>query len=117
MNAVIWIIQGLLALGFLYSGWMKVFQHERAKKSWPWVEDVSRKFIVLIGLAEFAGVLGIILPQTLNITRILTPIAATGLAAIVLLGAAFHVKRKEYKEISVNFIFFTLTVIVAISRF
>jgi 2-methylisocitrate lyase-like PEP mutase family enzyme len=48
---------------------------------------------------------------------VLTPIAAIRLAAVVLLGALFHVTRKEYREIGVNIVFIALTVFVAISRF
>lgn len=117
MNIAIWIIQGLAALGFVYSGWLKAFQYEKAKESWVWVKDVSKEFVVFIGLAELFGALGIILPQALNIAPVLTPIAATGLAAVVLFGALYHVSRKEYREISVNIVFFALTVFVAISRF
>ncbi|CAH0121201.1 MULTISPECIES: DoxX family protein [unclassified Paenibacillus] len=117
MNIAIWIVQGLVALGFLYSGWMKAFRHEKAKESWGWVKDVSKAFVVFIGLAELLGALGIILPQAVNIAPVLTPIAATGLAAVVLFGALFHVRRKEYREIGVNLVFFALTVFVAIGRF
>lgn len=117
MTITIWIIQGLAALGFVYSGWLKAFQYHKAKASWGWVKDVSKGFVVFIGLAELVGALGLILPQALNITPILTPIAATGLAAVVLFGALFHVTRKEYREIGVNIVFFALAVFVAISRF
>lgn len=117
MNIALWIIQGLVALGFVYSGWLKAFQYEQAKKSCGWVKDVSKGFVVFIGIAELFGALGIILPQATNIVPVMTPIATTGLAAVVLLGALFHVKRKEYQEISVNIVFFPLTIFIAISRF
>ncbi|MEK4360677.1 DoxX family protein [Paenibacillus sp. FSL M7-1455] len=117
MNFVIWIIQGLVALGFVYSGWLKAFQYEKAKGSWGWVKDVSKGFVVFIGLAELVGALGVILPEALNIAPVLTPIAATGLAAVVFLGALFHVKRKEYRDIGMNIVFLALAVFVAVSRF
>ncbi|SFE82042.1 DoxX-like family protein [Paenibacillus algorifonticola] len=117
MNIALWIVQGLVALGFVYSGWLKAFQYEKAKASWGWVQDVSKKFVVFIGLAELLGAIGIILPQATNVSPVLTPIAAIGLAAVVLFGALFHVKRKEYREISVNIVFFAFAVFVAISRF
>jgi uncharacterized membrane protein YphA (DoxX/SURF4 family) len=117
MNIATWIIQGLVALGFVYSGWLKAFQYEKAKASWGWVKDVSKKFVVLIGLAELLGALGILLPQATKIVPVLTPIAATVLAAVVLLGALFHVARKEYREIGVNIVFFALAAFVAISRY
>ncbi|WP_141505099.1 DoxX family protein [Paenibacillus luteus] len=117
MNIAVWIVQGLLALGFVYSGWLKAFQHEKAKASWGWVKDVSKTLVVVIGLVELLGALGIILPQATNILPVLTPIAALGLAAVVLFGALFHVKRKEYRDIGVNIVFFALAILIAISRF
>ncbi|GAA3410717.1 DoxX family protein [Paenibacillus hodogayensis] len=117
MNIALWIVQGLVALGFIYSGWLKAFQYDKARASWGWVKDVSKTFVVLIGLAELLGALGIILPLALNITPIWTPIAAIALAAVVCFGALFHIARKEYREIGVNIVFFALTVLVAISRF
>jgi len=117
MNIAIWIIQGLAALGFIYSGWLKAFQYEQAKASWGWVKEVPKGFVLFIGLAELLGAIGVILPQALNLMPILTPLAATGLAAVVLFGAIFHIARKEYREILVNVVFFTLALIVAIARF
>ncbi|OPH50566.1 DoxX family protein [Paenibacillus ferrarius] len=117
MNVALWIVQGLVALGFVYSGWLKAFQYEKAKAAWGWVKDVPKELVFFIGLVELLGALGIILPQVANVWPVLTPIAAIGLAAVVLAGALFHVKRKEYREISVNFVFFAFAVFVAISRF
>ncbi|MDP4095579.1 DoxX family protein [Paenibacillus sp. P96] len=117
MNIALWVVQGLAALGFLYSGWMKAFQYEKAKASWHWVSDVPKGFVSFIGIVELVGAVGLILPQALNIAPVLTPLAATGVAVIVLLGALFHVQRKEYKEIGVNIVFLVLALIVAIGRF
>lgn len=117
MNIVIWILQSIAALGFVYSGWLKAFQYDKAKASWGWVKDVTKTFVVFIGLTELLGAIGIILPQATNIVPVLTPIAATGLAAIVLCGAIFHVTRKEYREIGLNIVFIPLAVFVAVSRF
>ncbi|WP_127507993.1 DoxX family protein [Paenibacillus humicus] len=116
MNMTLWIVQGLLAAGFIFSGWMKAFQHEKAKSSWSWVKDVSRGFVVFIGIVELLGVLGLILPQATDTASVLTPLAAGGLGVIVLLGAIFHVRRKEFKEIGVNVVFLALLLFVALGR-
>lgn len=116
MNIALWIVQGILGAGFIFSGWMKAFRYEKAKASWPWVNDVSRGFVFFIGIVELIGVLGLILPQATDIAPVLTPIAAIGLAAIVLLGALFHAKRNEYRDIGVNIVFLALAVFVAIGR-
>ncbi|MEV5029998.1 DoxX family protein [Paenibacillus sp. LPE1-1-1.1] len=117
MNITLWVVQVVAALVFLYGSWLKAFQYEKARESWGWIKDVPKAFVVFISLVELLGVLGIVLPLATNITPMLTPIVATGLAAIVLFGALFHVKRKEYREIVLNIVLFALTVFVAIGRF
>ncbi|WP_201003193.1 DoxX family protein [Paenibacillus glycanilyticus] len=117
MNITLWIIQGLTALGFIYSGWLKAFQYDKATASWGWVKDLPRELVVFIGLAELLGAIGVILPEALDIAPILTPVAAAALAVIVLLGAALHVSRKEYRELVVNLVFILLALFVAIGRF
>ncbi|UKS28406.1 DoxX family protein [Paenibacillus sp. HWE-109] len=116
MNIALWIVQGILAIIFIFSGWMKAFQYEKAQASWPWAKEVSRGLVFFIGIAELLGVLGLILPQATNISPALTPIAAIGIATIVVLGAVFHAKRKEYQEIGVNIVFLALVLFVVIGR-
>jgi len=54
------------------------------------------------------GGLGLILPAVTGIAPILTPLAATGLAIIMVLAAATHVRRKEPSAVV-----FTLVLVVA----
>ncbi|WP_435172249.1 DoxX family protein [Paenibacillus glycanilyticus] len=117
MNITLWIIQGLTTLGFIYSGWLKAFQYEKAKASWGWIKDLPKGLVLFIGLAELLGAIGVILPEALDIAPILTPVAAAALAVIILLGAALHVSRKEYRELVVNLVFILLALFVAIGRF
>jgi len=116
MNIALWIVQGILGLGFIYSGWMKAFQYGKAKASWRWAGEVPRGLVFFIGIVELIGVLGLILPQATNVAPVLTPLAAIGLSAVVLLGAIFHVMRKEYKEIGVNIVFLALAMFVAVGH-
>ncbi|MGC5774863.1 DoxX family protein [Paenibacillus pabuli] len=117
MNIALWIVQGILGAGFIFSGWMKAFQYEKAKESWPWASEVSKGLVFFIGIVELVGVIGLVVPQATNIAPGLTPLAAVGLAIVVLLGAIFHVARKEYKQIGVNIVFLALAVFVAVGRF
>ena len=116
MNIALWIVQGIAALGFVYSGWLKAFQYAQAKKSWGWVTVVPGALVVFIGVAELLGAIGIILPYAVNIVPVLTPVAAAALVVVVLCGALFHIKRKEYRELGVNIVFITLALIVAVGR-
>lgn len=116
MNVTLWIVQIILAAGFIYSGWMKTVRIESSKKTWAWVNNVPKTLVVLIGIAELLGALGLILPWALNIAPVLTPISAIALTAVALLGMLFHIQRKEYREIGVNIFFVVLALIVAIGR-
>ena len=57
-----------------------------------WTEDFSPLAIRLIGIAE---VLGLILPLATGIAPILTPIAAVGIAILMLGATVVHIRRKE----------------------
>jgi uncharacterized membrane protein YphA (DoxX/SURF4 family) len=117
MNITIWVVQALAALAFVYSGWLKAFQYDKAAAQWGWVTDMPKALVVFVGLAELVGAVGLILPQALDIAPEWTPIAAAALAAVVLLGAILHLSRKEYREIGVNIVFIVLAALVAVGRF
>jgi len=83
VNVLLWIIQGLLALLFLFAGGMKlIVPLAELTKQTP----LPGLFLRFIGLAEFAGGLGLILPGLLRIRQVLTPLAAGGLV-IIMIGA------------------------------
>jgi uncharacterized membrane protein YphA (DoxX/SURF4 family) len=83
MNIALWIIQGLLALLFVFAGGMKLvlpieeMTKEMAMPGW---------FLRFIGVAELLGGLGLVLPGLTNIRPGLTPLAAVGLV-IIMIGA------------------------------
>ena len=83
MTYALWIIQGLLALLFLFAGGMKlVLPIEEMTKQMP----MPGPFLRFIGVAEILGALGLILPGLLRIRPGLTPLAAAGLI-IIMIGA------------------------------
>ena len=81
MNILLWIIQILLGLLFLFSGSMKfVMSVAEMKAQTPVV--FPGLFFHFIGVCEILGGLGLILPSLLRIKPSLTPLAAAGLAII-----------------------------------
>ena len=83
MNRVLWIVQGLLALLFLFAGGMKlVLPIEALTEQMP----LPGLFVRFIGVAEVLGAIGLILPGLLRIRPGLTPLAAVGLV-IIMIGA------------------------------
>jgi uncharacterized membrane protein YphA (DoxX/SURF4 family) len=88
MNYVFWIIQWLLALLFLFAGGMKlVLPIEEMTKQMPL--PLPGLFLRFTGVVEVLGAIGLILPWLLRIRPGLTPLAATGLA-IVMIGATVY---------------------------
>jgi uncharacterized membrane protein len=88
MNIVLWILQVLLALMFLFAGGTKFYYTaaQMAAMSPPNSLVLPDLFIKFIGVCEILGALGLILPGLLKIRRQLTPLAALGLL-IIMLGA------------------------------
>ena len=85
LTTVLWIVQVLLALLFLFAGGMKlVMPIEEMTKQMP--VPLSGAFLRFIGVAEVLGAIGLILPGLLHIRPGLTPLAAAGLV-IIMLGA------------------------------
>ncbi|OLC61658.1 MAG: hypothetical protein AUH76_09590 [Candidatus Rokubacteria bacterium 13_1_40CM_4_67_11] len=83
MMYALWIVQGLLAIIFLFSGGMKlVLPLEAMTGPIP----VPGLFLRFIGVAEVLGAIGLILPGVLRIRPGLTPLAAAGLV-IIMIGA------------------------------
>ena len=83
MTYVLWIVQGLLALVFLFAGGMKLVL-PLDKLAGP--VQLPGSFIRFLGVAEVLGALGLILPGLLRIRPGLTPLAACGLV-IIMIGA------------------------------
>jgi uncharacterized membrane protein YphA (DoxX/SURF4 family) len=80
---LLWIVQGLLALLFLFAGAMKfIIPIQEMTKQVP----LPGLFLRFIGVAEVLGAIGLILPGLLRIRPGLTPLAAAGLA-IITVGA------------------------------
>jgi hypothetical protein len=83
MTYALWIVQGLLALLFLFTGGMKlVLPIEVLTQGSP----LPGLFVRFLGAAEVLGAIGLVLPRLLGIRPGLTPLAASGLV-IIMTGA------------------------------
>ena len=86
MNIVLWIIQILLALLFLFSGITKLVPIMTMPPPPPnmWMPPIW--FLKFIGVCEFLGALGLVLPGLFSTRQYLTVLAAIGLL-IIMIGA------------------------------
>ncbi|MEU8382440.1 DoxX family protein [Streptosporangium sp. NPDC048865] len=114
MNLTLWILQAVLAAIFGAAGVLTAsLPKKKLEPMLPWAADFSPGMVRFIGLAELAGALGVILPAVTGIAPILTPLAAVGLALIMVLAAITHARRKEPGSIVVNAVLFVAAAIVA----
>ncbi len=117
MNIVLWIVQILLALAFGAAGLMKATKPvDTMVARRAWAAAYSPRTIKVLGVVEILGALGLILPQLSGIATILTPLAAIGLAIIMVLAIGVHLRRREYPVILFNAILLALSVFVAWGR-
>lgn len=88
MNILLWIIQILLALLFLFAGGSKLVMsmEDMQKMGSPDQVQLPELFIRFIGVVEVLGALGLVLPGLFRIRKGLTALAAAGLA-IIMIGA------------------------------
>ncbi|MDT7791228.1 MAG: hypothetical protein QOD59_664 [Mycobacterium sp.] len=119
MNLALWIIAIVLAVAFAGSGLMKLVvpKDKLVTAGQGWAQDYSSTNIRLIGLVEVLGAVGLVLPAALHIAPILVPLAAVGLALVMVGAIVVHARRKEPMNIVVNVVLIVLAVIVALGRF
>ena len=78
--------------------------------------DFSANFLKMIGVFEILGGIGLILPWATGILPWLTPLAAAGLAVIMLGAVYVRFKRGENQYAVGTIIFFLMCVFVVYGR-
>jgi uncharacterized membrane protein len=119
MNVALWIVAGLLALAFVAAGLMKLSTpKEKLAERMAWVNDYSAGQVKAIGAVEVLGAIGLILPAVTGIAPVLVPLAAAGLAIVMVLAAIMHLRRGDGAAAVVpTIVLFALAVFVAWGRF
>lgn len=87
LRAALWVGQVLLMAMFLMAGSMKLFT--------PGEFPYPHAFTYFVGISEILGAFGVVLPALTRIRPGLTPLAAIGLASIMVLATGYHVMRSE----------------------
>ncbi len=114
LNVVLWSVQGFLALFFLAAGAPKLIG--RGLERWTGFSDLPRPLVVFIGFTEVLGAAGLVLPMATGIVPWLTPLAAVGLALIVLMAAGFHLRADERLNAIESGLWASIAAVIAIGR-
>lgn len=117
-NIGLWVAQALLAALYAMAAWMHGIMSIDALAAMGavWTTEAPLVLVRFIGLMEFLGVIGLILPGLTGIRPRVTIWAATGLLAIQALAIPFHLFRGEYPALPFNLIYAALCVLVIWGR-
>ena len=118
MPILLWTVQVLLAVAFGTAGIMKSTQPIDAlvQGGMAWTAQVPLLMVRFIGVSELLGAIGLILPAATKVKPQLTPLAALGLLAIMILAMAFHLSRGEAQALPINIVLGGLAAFVAWGR-
>ena len=97
LSAAVWIVQGLLAVVFLFTGIMKLTAPSEMLAAQVPMPEL---FVRFLGLVETLGALGLILPGAFRIRTGLTPLAACGLVIIMIGATVLTPNRSEFREVA-----------------
>ena len=113
MRVGLWVAQVVLAVAFAFAGQLHLLTPIPALVGQAaWAGAVPVTLARFIGAAEIVGALGLLLPALTRIRPSLTPMAAGGLATIMVLATVVHLVRGEMSLVPVNLVLGGLAVFV-----
>lgn len=117
LRVSLWIAQFLLAAVFIMSGVMKFFTPiPELSAQMPWTGQVSETFVRFIGVVDFAGGVGLLLPALTRVLPRLTPLAAFCAIVLQVLAIGFHSSRGEFQVLPLNFVLVLLAIFILWGR-
>ena len=121
MNNALWTVQVLWGVFFSVTGFGKILCYKpdlwnQALQQVPWLSAVPQNLFIFIGVCEFLGGVGLILPAMTGIKPNVTPFATVGLTLVMLLAAVFHIVRGEYNFLPANLVLGGVAAFIAYAR-
>jgi hypothetical protein len=97
MLIALWIVTALLAVAMLGAGTLKLVRPRTAliDAGMPWAADFTPAAIRVFALLEVIGAVGLILPLITGIAPVLNPLAAVGVAALMIGAVVVHRRRRD----------------------
>lgn len=97
MVIALWAVSVMLAVAMLGAGVLKLVRSRQAllDGGMPWVEGFPAAAVKAIAALEVVGALGLVLPLATGIAPVLAPVAACGLAVLMVGAVVVHARRRE----------------------
>lgn len=117
LNAALWLAQALVAVSFISGGIMKLaIPIPKLADMWAWTGDLPATAVMLLGVIDIAGGIGVLLPALTRVMPRLTSLAALGCVALQVCAGLFHASRGEMAEVPVNLVFMAICAFIAWGR-
>ena len=119
MNTLVWTLQIVLALVFAGAGLVMLVktQADLSKMFGDWVDNVPAALLKLLGLAELAAGVGLVLPPLVGVFPVLTAFAAAGVVIVMIGAVVIHAGRSEYPNVAISLTFAAMAGAIAFARF
>ena len=114
MNALLWVLQVLLAAAFLAHGLMFLFPPAEVVAQMD--ASLPRWFQLFLGLAEVAAAIGLTLPGITRVMPWLVSWAATGIMIVMVSATIFHIARGEFSSAVITAVLLLMASYVAYMR-
>ncbi|MFF5497722.1 DoxX family protein [Streptomyces aquilus] len=102
MNIAYWIVAGLLALFYLYSGALKALRsRDQLRPMMAWVDRMPLPVVRVLGAVEILGAVGLLLPPLTGIAPSLAAAAAAGFVLLQIGAIAVHLTGED-RRITLN---------------
>jgi Predicted membrane protein len=98
MSAVFWILQWLFGLYFISIGVLHFIVPPGLPEAMAWMYDLSPTLHVVSGTFEILGGLGLLLPALTKRAVFLVPLAALGLAGVMIAAMIWHIQHGTLLE-------------------
>lgn len=116
LNVSLWIVQALLAAGYITNGSTKLgVSIQTLSQKMPWIGE-HPTLAHVTALVDIAGGLGLLLPALTRIKPGLTVLAALGCSLLQVSAIIFHVSRGEAMLTPLNFVLLVLSLFVLWGR-
>ena len=117
METTIWIMKGVIALIFTFTGINKIFltKAKLLDKGMKGLSNLDEKQIKVAGLLEVLGAIGLIMPALLNIYPVLSAISALCLGLTMIVAGWINYKLRL--SVLLNIFVFIFCIFIAYWEF
>jgi len=117
MNILLWILQIALAWLCIAGGFYQIFKIGQMQKNVAAMRALPRSLWAFLGAFGCLAGLCLILPGATNVLPVLTPIAATAVAAESVLISAFYIYYRDFSPMYYSAAMVIMAAFVSYGRF